>query len=301
MPQGVATLSIQDCVPLPREASLRLERGELLQFPLAPFRLPAGEDLAYLLDASGSHAGRNVSLDPNRPEQTPGWFRPGAERRLQQILTQFSEDLTDWLRAAFPHYAVAAERDRVSYRPLEEATRRVRPSARNDLLRFDAFVNRPTGGRRILRIFANLHPRRPRVWWTSDPFHVLFARFGEEVVQRLRTPSGWCDRLGKSLVRFFQPHSAAPSEYDRFMLAMQDFMKRNEEFQERCRKRLWTFAPGSAWIAFTDGCSYAELRGRFALEHSFFVSAAGLVTPELAPAALLAARPESAATLRQAA
>jgi hypothetical protein len=38
----------------------------------------------------------------------------------------------------------------------------------------------------------------------------------------------------------------------------------------------------------TDACSHAVLRGRFALEHSFFVSPSVLAVPEESPAALLA-------------
>jgi hypothetical protein len=76
------------------------------------------------------------------------------------------------------------------------------------------------------------------------------------------------------------------SAYDEFMLRMHHFLKRNEEFQERARKRFFRFAPGTAWLAFTDGFCHAELRGRFALEHSFFVKPQSLLFPEQAPIAL---------------
>jgi hypothetical protein len=75
--------------------------------------------------------------------------------------------------------------------------------------------------------------------------------------------------------------------YDTFMLRFHDFLKANEEFQERGPKRFWTFLPGSAWVVFTDTASHAALRGRFALEHSFFVAPQSLALPHESPPALL--------------
>ena len=35
----------------------------------------------------------------------------------------------------------------------------------------------------------------------------------------------------------------------------------------------------SAWLAMTDACSHSVLRGRYALEHSYFVAPANLALP----------------------
>jgi hypothetical protein len=86
----------------------------------------------------------------------------------------------------------------------------------------------------------------------------------------------------------FHPGRRKRTEYDSFMLRMHDFLKRSEEFQERCRKRVWKFPPGSMWLVFTDAASHAALRGRYALEHSYFVAPESLVFPEESPPALLA-------------
>jgi len=72
------------------------------------------------------------------------------------------------------------------------------------------------------------------------------------------------------------------------MLRFHDYLKGHNEFQERGAKRLWTFAPNAVWVAMTDACSHAVLRGRYALEHSYFVAPHGLVVPDESPAALLA-------------
>ena len=79
------------------------------------------------------------------------------------------------------------------------------------------------------------------------------------------------------------------SPSDRFMLRLHDFLKASQDFQRHGSRRLWYFPPGSAWLAMTDSCTYAELRGRHALEHSFFVRPEVLVRPDLAPEALLRA------------
>jgi hypothetical protein len=84
------------------------------------------------------------------------------------------------------------------------------------------------------------------------------------------------------------------------MLRLHDFLKANEDFQERTPKRFWTFGAGSAWVAFTDVCSHAVLRGQYALEHSYFVAPQVLALPAESPPALLA-RACGVAVLNQAA
>jgi hypothetical protein len=71
------------------------------------------------------------------------------------------------------------------------------------------------------------------------------------------------------------------------MLRFHDFLKKNNEFQQHGPKRLWTFEPGSAWLVITDTASHAALRGRFALEHSYFIAPQSFALPFESPAALL--------------
>ena len=71
------------------------------------------------------------------------------------------------------------------------------------------------------------------------------------------------------------------------MLRFHDFLKKNDTFQEHCSKRFWNFQPGSAWLAMTDTTSHAALRGRYALEHSYFICPQTLALPAESPSALL--------------
>jgi hypothetical protein len=267
----------------------RLERGEVLLYPTAPFPLPQGADLDFLLEQElGSLAHKNISFDPSTGK-VAGFVRRGAAQleRLRSLFTQFSREVTDWLGQTVPRYRDDWQLDRCSFRPQEEATRRLRHTARNDLLHVDAFPNRPSHGHRILRVFANINPREPRIWVTSDPFAKLLQRYGAAAGLPGHTGPGLLKQLREGVLCIFRPRRARRSAYDSFMLRFHDYLKRNDEFQERGPKRLWTFPPGSVWLAMTDTCSHSVLRGRYALEHSYFISPATLALPDESPAALL--------------
>jgi hypothetical protein len=268
----------------------RLERGEIIHYPVCPFPLPQGEEHRFLLDQRlASRAHKNISYDPHTGKAA-GFFRQTAEQaeRLRALLADFAESATRWLAQNLPGYARCWQRDRVSFRPIEEATRKLRLTARNDLLHVDAFPSRPTRGYRILRLFANVNPTEPRVWVTSDPFARLLARYGKEVGLPTGLTAAWVQRLRHGVLGLFAPSRRRRTVYDSFMLRFHDFLKANDDFQERSPKRFWNFQPGSAWLVFTDTASHAALRGRFALEHSYFIAPPSLVLPEESPPVLLA-------------
>jgi hypothetical protein len=263
-----------------------LEAGGIVTFPVCPFALPADSERFILFNQRTlSRFHKNITYDPNN-DRLAGYEKQPLEsvKQLQHILADFSKAARSWLATLLPAYAEAWRLDRASYRPEEEALRKLRPTARNDLLHFDSFPTRPSHGDRLLRLFVNLHPTEARVWATSDDFATLLERYGAQVGVP-SSSAAWPSRL----LRVFQPR-ARGSSYDQFMLKFHHFLKANEQFQERSPKRLWHFPPAAAWLVFTDGLSYAELRGQFALEHSFFVPPRALARPELAPAAVLERR-----------
>jgi hypothetical protein len=269
----------------------RLERGELVHYPVCPFPLPDEAEHTFLLAQQlAGRAHKNISYDPARDRA--GGFRrrsPEQAERLRQVLASFARRATGWLARALPGYSDRWRPDRVSYRPLEEATRVLRISARNDLLHVDAFPSRPTNGWRILRLFVNVNPGEPRVWVTSEPFARLLERYGREAgLPKRARRRGWAGRLLETVPRLFRPGRAARSPYDAFMLRLHHYLKANEAFQEHTVKRVWSFPPGSMWLAMTDTVSHAVLRGRYALEHSYFVAPESLAVPDESPAALLA-------------
>ncbi len=267
----------------------RLERGEVIHYPVCPFPLPRGDDHHFLLQQRlASRAHKNISFDP-RTGKAAGFRRTAPEQaeRLRRLFVDYSRNVTAWLARTLPRYAAGWRLDQVSFRPEEEATRKLRLKARNDLLHVDAFPSRPTNGWRILRVFANVNLMEPRIWVTSDPFGKLLARFADQVGLPTGTGLDLLGQLRAGVLRLCRPGRPRRSVYDAFMLRFHDFLKSNDDFQERGPKRYWTFAPGCAWMCLTDTTSHAALRGRYALEHSYFLEPQTLALPDESPAALL--------------
>ncbi len=263
----------------------RLERGEVIVLPNCPFPVPTGEAHQFLLaQRLASRAHKNVSYDPHTGK-AHGFLRQSSAQaaRLTRILADFARHATAWLSAELPQYAVAWNLDRVSYRPVEEATRKARLKARNDLLHVDAFPSRPSQGYRILRLFVNVNPTEDRVWATSYPFAELLRRYG--IAAGL--PDGTTP-LRSRVLQLFRPGKPRRSQYDEFMLRFHDWLKASPQVQQRDPKTVWRFAPNSTWLAMTDTCSHSVLSGRFALEHSYFIAPQSLALPDESPAALLA-------------
>jgi len=266
----------------------RLERGELVYYPICPFALPGPEDRAFLAGVrQGAPVHKNISYDPTTGRVAGHARCPEAdERRLRQLLASFSHAVTGWLGSVLPRYRAGWRLDRATYRPLEEATRPLRHRARNDLLHIDSFPTRPSHGCRLLRVWVNVNAIEPRVWVTSETFPRLLERYGPSV--GLPDRVGPLRRAARLLARWSRrllPRPARPP-FDEFMLRLHHFLKESEEFQERSGTRVWVFPPGSLWMLMSDGLSHAELRGRYALEHSYFIASEALVLPKLSPAAL---------------
>jgi hypothetical protein len=273
-----------------RPLAERLERGEVIFFPTCPFPAPQGEAHRFLLSQQlASRAHKNIGYDPHT-SKVSGFLRHSAEQadRLRDFFADFSRTATAWLAATLPRYAAHWQLDRVSFRPVEESTRKLRLTARNDLLHVDAFPSRPTNGWRILRFFVNVNPTEPRTWITAETFPTLLARFGHEVGLPADERPGWARRLGDGLLGLLQPARRRRSAYDSFMLRLHNFLKANADYQQNCDKKVWHFPPGSAWMVLTDTATHAALRGRYALEHSYFLDPRSLLLPDESPAALLA-------------
>lgn len=286
----------------PHSMEKKLEQGEVLHFPECPFPLPTGDDRTFLCGQRiGGLGHKNITFDPEAARVTGFRFESRDQaNRLGDLLADFSRNATRWLAETFPEYAGGWRLDRATLRSEEEATRRVRMTARDDLLHIDAFPTRPSRGYRILRVYVNINETDPRVCVTSDRFADLLDRFGHEVGLPSPMRRAWIERLGSGLLNFVRPARYLRTTYDQFMVRMHNYLKLNEQFQERCAKRFWSFAPSSAWMFFSDGISHATLRGRCALEHSYFVAPDALALPHESPVALLQ-QASNAAVLKRAA
>ncbi len=266
-----------------------LEEGNILLFPKTPFEI-SPEDRAFLLERRQADAGyhKNIAYRPQSNRVT-GVARQRAHdaRRLREVLGRYSRTVVSFAGGLFPRYAGGWKVDYASFRPQEEAGRRLSSHSRNDLLHVDAFPTRPTRGDRIFRIFTNVNPAAPRRWKTGETF--------PELAERFAVSSGLLERasrqtMGRSLLRAASaaglPVRFRPP-YDEFMLAFHNFLKDNGEYQESARTERPEFAPDATWMVFTDMVTHAVLEGQFALEQTFIIGRETLTVPEKAPIAVL--------------
>ena len=268
----------------PNASADELEQNDLVVFPNCPLQLPPAGQLEFLRRQPTAGFGhKDVSFDPLAGKL--GWQRgmhPSEARRLADVLGDFSAAATAWLRANYPIYATGLVPDRATLRTEEEATRPLRLTARNDLLHIDTFPTRPTGGRRILRLYVNIHSIDAHVWATSDRFPLLLARYTGRHRVPVRTRAEWM-AAAPSVARLFAGRGRARSAYDAWMLRLHHFLKEDEAFQAQSTRKMWTFPPRSMWLLFSDAVAHGLLRGRFALDHSFFVDQDCLSRPADSP------------------
>lgn len=277
-----------------RELCARLESGDILYFPKTPIAFHPG-DLEFLLDQqqTDSSLHKNIAYKPNI-DRLSGLDEKSADRqaiaRLQSIMRQYSDDVTQFLRTFLSPYAGRWRLDYASFRPQEEEGRDLPLRRRNDLLHTDAFPTRPTYGARILRFFNNIHPTRTRDWVVSDPFARTVRSFvpGKMAAPRAGNTAG---AAFKSFARGMGVGSLIPSlkrsSYDDFMMRFHNFLKEDSQYQQNCPKYEYKFPPGSSWMVYTDTVPHAVLAGQYALEQTFLVSPDAMVAPEFAPLRVL--------------
>ncbi len=266
-----------------------LEEGNILLFPKTPFEI-APEHRAFLLERRQADAGyhKNIAYRPQSGRVTGvARQRPDDARRLREVLGRYSRTVVAFAAGLFPRYARGWKLDYASFRPQEEASRKLSQHSRNDLLHVDAFPTRPTRGDRIFRIFTNVNPAAPRVWKTGETF--------PELAERFAVSTGLLERasrrtVARSLLRAASsaglPVRARPP-YDEFMLAFHNFLKENGEYQESARAERPEFHPDATWMVFTDMVTHAVLSGQFALEQTFIIGRGTLTVPNQAPIAVL--------------
>jgi hypothetical protein len=97
------------------------------------------------------------------------------------VLRDYSKTVVDFAASVLSAYAGQWHLDYASFRPQEEASRKLSRHARNDLLHVDSFPTRPTRGDRIFRVFTNINPTAPRVWRTGETFRSSPRRLRDRV------------------------------------------------------------------------------------------------------------------------
>jgi len=276
-PPPVATLVDLPSAPLarPRRDELRdlLETGAILVVRPPAFALIDVEPALLSPDWSDG-VDKNVSLDPATGRLTGARGTPadlGAIVRLLERFALWSESAVERLLGYAP-----LERARTSLRPVEAEGRPADWRSDDTRLHVDAFPSRPTRGRRILRVFVNLHPGgRPRVWLVGPPFASVVERYAPRLG---RGAPGW-----SRLLALVGATRGRRSAYDRAMLELHDLMKADDAFQGSAPRTRLELPPGHAWIVLSDQVPHAAISGQHALEQTFHMAVDAQLRPDRSP------------------
>ena len=256
-----------------------LEQGRVVFLPRLAFGLGAEEQ--RLLAVSAADASRkNISFDP-ASGRCHGTTATGEElARLGAMLDRFARLAEALVSNLAPDWAPHLERARTSFRPAEIEGRSYTPRHDDRLLHVDAFPTRPSGGRRILRVFANIAPDGAvRRWRVGEPFADFAPRFLGRRRGMLPGEARTLAWLGLTRGR--------RSRYDHLMLGLHDAAKLDAHWQQTSPRHEIGFPAGSAWLCFTDAVLHAALAGHMALEQTFHLPVEAMRQPELAPLRVL--------------
>ena len=265
--------------PWPEAAADALEQGAVVHFPRLVFELQP-EERALVVRGLTVIGAKNISLDPASGRLGGVDAAIAPVEQLTRMMSRFRELARGLVLGIAPSYGPRLETGRTSFRPVEIAGRP--PSSwRSDDTRLhtDAFPSTPTGGKRILRIFANVDPEgRPRQWRTGERFEQVAAAY----LPRIRPPLPG----SAALLRAVRATRSLRSPYDHYMLRLHDMAKADARYQASSPRREIAFGT-SVWLVFTDQVPHAALAGRNALEQTFYLPVAAQRHPELAPLKVL--------------
>jgi hypothetical protein len=255
-----------------------LESGKVLYFPNLPFVLLADET-GLLTDALSNGRAKNISRDPDGRIQGDT-ASPEESARLSAMMARFAAQSRDLVLGLFPTFAAGIDQARTSYRPVEIAGRIYSPRNDDKRLHVDAFPSRPQHGRRILRVFSNIHPKGgARVWNVGEPFEDVAKRYAAHARKPLPLEPWLFEILGVTRGR--------RTDYDYLMLGLHDGAKLDAQYQENSPQLEFSFPAGTTWLCFTDQTMHAALSGQFCLEQTFHLPIEALRFPERSPLRVL--------------
>ena len=265
--------------PWPEHACDALEHGVLLRFPNLGFELMQDE-LVLVRSGLSTWKSKNISRDPDtgRLSGVPPGI-PGV-RTINHMIARFTCAARGLVLGIAPCYAGELKNGRGSFRPVEIAGRAYADWRSDDTrLHTDAFPATPTGGARILRVFANIDPDgRPRTWRIGRSFEKTAAVYLPRIVPPLPGSATLLRAIGRT--------RTLRSPYDHYMLRLHDMAKADHAYQVGSVQQEIAFGP-SVWMVFTDQVPHAVIAGRNALECTFYLPPAAQRHPELSPLKVL--------------
>lgn len=260
------------------QACETIEGGKVLFLPRLAFPLRDGER-SLLTPAVSDGKAKNVSLKPSG-ELGGASCSGDSIDRLKDMMRRFADTATGFVTSIVPAYARTLVGASTSYRPVEIEGRAASAIYDDTRLHVDAFPSRPMRGRRILRLFSNVHPGgAPRIWRVGEPFEQMATRF----LPQAREGS----QLQAWLLRAVGITRGTRTAYDGLMLGLHDAAKRDLQYQRCSPQTEIAFPAGSTWLCFTDQVMHAARAGQYVLEQTFHLDVASMRVPELSPLRVL--------------
>jgi len=284
--------SATKCLERSKMLCRELEKGNILFFPNIPFDFPK-EDIEFLLNQK-QIKNKSAKYKPRLDKLVNANVKNEQDYlRLHEVMKKLSCSSSTFLSKLLTPYASKWTVDNTCFRSF--GFKGKKQKLKSDLLHIDAFKAKPMFGTRILKFYININPKLSKRWITSESFEKLVEKFGGS--KDLPFPAVSKKSLKDSVRVAFKKGAKTvglpvtmKSAYDHFMLKMQKFLKKNNDFQENCSKDHWEFPPGSCWAVFTDVVSHAVIEDQNELEQTFFIPVDGLIYREKAPISILERR-----------
>ena len=256
----------------------RLEREGLVVVDGETFALAPNEQTLLATDLGDGKA-KNISLAPGARLRGAA-AGAEAEALLEALLGRYAAWARDLVVRLAPSYDGSLKMGRTSFRPRGISDAPISPRKDDRRLHVDAFASQPTGGARILRVFANINPAgEARVWQVGEPFEAYARRWAEKARTPLPGEAG--------LLQALKITRGRRTPYDALMLQLHDLAKLDAAYQASAPRTEWRFPPGAVWIVFTDSTAHAAIAGRYALEQTFYLPLSAMAAPDASPARIL--------------
>jgi hypothetical protein len=263
---------------LSRQALTALESGKIVLAPKLRFELHPGEEKFLSTQYLGAKS-KNISYNPES-QALGGTACQGEEREaLTAMMRRFSDQASELLRGLCPAYTQKFTAGLTSFRPAEISGRVTSWRKDDTRMHVDAFPSRPSHGRRILRIFANVNPSSPRVWRAGEPFEDA----AKTLLPRVKPPLP--GQL--SVLAALRITKGRRSLYDHYMLGLHDAMKADTKYQAEAPQSRLEFLPGAVWACYTDQVSHAAMSGQHAFEQTIYLPVDAMVDPARSPLKML--------------
>jgi len=251
-----------------------VEEGKILFAPGLRFELLEPEQM-FLSPRYLSAKSKNISFNAETGA-LGGTDCEGAERdELAAMMRRFAEQAISLLNALAPTYAAQCKPGLTSFRPAEISGRATSWRKDDTRLHVDAFPSRPSDGKRILRLFANVNPSAARVWRAGEPFEDA----ARKLLPRVKAPLPGALAMMAAL----RITKGRRSLYDHYMLGLHDAMKADTKYQADAPQSRLEFVPGAVWACYTDSVSHAAMSGQHAFEQTFYLPVNAMAAPALSP------------------